>query len=102
MPLSKPALCLPPLVLQVSIVPRGSAALGFAQYLPNENMLVTTEQVGARVLFWASWLNWLLDGVPCEGRMEPVFNDEQCLASWRCGAADRPSPARSSRLNAAC
>lgn len=32
---------------QVSIVPRGSAALGFAQYLPNENMLVTTEQVGA-------------------------------------------------------
>lgn len=31
---------------QVSIVPRGSAALGFAQYLPNENMLMTTEQVG--------------------------------------------------------
>lgn len=30
---------------QVSIVPRGSAALGFAQYLPNENMLMTTEQV---------------------------------------------------------
>lgn len=36
---------LPPLA-QVSIVPRGSAALGFAQYLPNENMLMTTEQVG--------------------------------------------------------
>lgn len=30
---------------QVSIVPRGTAALGFAQYLPNENMLMTTEQV---------------------------------------------------------
>ena len=35
-----------PPALQVSIVPRGSAALGFAQYLPNENMLMTTEQVG--------------------------------------------------------
>ena len=33
---------------QVSIVPRGSAALGFAQYLPNENVLMTTEQVGGR------------------------------------------------------
>jgi AFG3 family protein len=31
--------------LQVSIVPRGTAALGFAQYLPNENMLMTTEQM---------------------------------------------------------
>jgi Peptidase family M41 len=29
----------------VSIVPRGTAALGFAQYLPNENMLMTTEQM---------------------------------------------------------
>jgi hypothetical protein len=32
-------------LLQVSIVPRGSAALGFAQYLPNENVLMTTEQM---------------------------------------------------------
>lgn len=32
-------------LLKVSIVPRGSAALGFAQYLPNENMLMTTEQM---------------------------------------------------------
>jgi AFG3 family protein len=32
-------------LLKVSIVPRGTAALGFAQYLPNENMLVTTEQL---------------------------------------------------------
>ena len=31
--------------MQVSIVPRGTAALGFAQYLPNENMLMTTEQM---------------------------------------------------------
>lgn len=31
--------------VQVSIVPRGTAALGFAQYLPNENMLMTTEQM---------------------------------------------------------
>lgn len=30
---------------QVSIVPRGSAALGFAQYLPSENLLMTTEQM---------------------------------------------------------
>ena len=32
-------------LLKVSIVPRGSAALGFAQYLPNENVLATTEQL---------------------------------------------------------
>jgi AFG3 family protein len=32
-------------LLKVSIVPRGTAALGFAQYLPNENMLMTTEQM---------------------------------------------------------
>ena len=30
---------------QVSIVPRGSAALGFAQYLPSENLLMTTQQM---------------------------------------------------------
>mmetsp|Transcript_25919 Transcript_25919/g.35779 ORF Transcript_25919/g.35779 Transcript_25919/m.35779 type:complete len:526 (-) Transcript_25919:135-1712(-) len=32
-------------LLKVSIVPRGSAALGFAQYLPNENLLRNTEQM---------------------------------------------------------
>ncbi len=32
-------------LLKVSIVPRGSAALGFAQYLPSENMLMTMEQM---------------------------------------------------------
>ena len=32
-------------MLQVSIVPRGAAALGFAQYLPSENMLMTVEQM---------------------------------------------------------
>ena len=32
-------------LLKVSIVPRGSAALGFAQYLPNENLLATTHQL---------------------------------------------------------
>uniref|UniRef100_A0A1D1ZYX9 AAA+ ATPase domain-containing protein n=1 Tax=Auxenochlorella protothecoides TaxID=3075 RepID=A0A1D1ZYX9_AUXPR len=32
-------------LLKVSIVPRGSAALGFAQYLPNENLLATGEQM---------------------------------------------------------
>ena len=32
-------------LLKVSIVPRGSAALGFAQYLPNENVLMTKEQM---------------------------------------------------------
>ena len=26
-------------------MPRGTAALGFAQYLPSENMLMTTEQM---------------------------------------------------------
>ena len=35
----------PPLLPKVSIVPRGTAALGFAQYLPSENMLMTTEQM---------------------------------------------------------
>lgn len=32
-------------LLKVSIVPRGTAALGFAQYLPNENLLMTFEQL---------------------------------------------------------
>ena len=32
-------------LMKVSIVPRGSAALGFAQYLPNEDLLVTSEQL---------------------------------------------------------
>lgn len=32
-------------LLKVSIVPRGSAALGFAQYLPSENLLMTTQQM---------------------------------------------------------
>ena len=32
-------------LLKVSIVPRGAAALGFAQYLPSENMLMTVEQM---------------------------------------------------------
>jgi AFG3 family protein len=32
-------------LLKVSIVPRGTAALGFAQYLPNENLLMTKEQM---------------------------------------------------------
>jgi len=32
-------------LLKVSIVPRGTAALGFAQYLPSENLLMTTEQI---------------------------------------------------------
>lgn len=32
-------------LLKVSIVPRGSAALGFAQYLPSENLLNTKEQM---------------------------------------------------------
>lgn len=32
-------------LLKVSIVPRGSAALGFAQYLPSENLLMSTHQM---------------------------------------------------------
>lgn len=36
-------------LLKVSIVPRGSAALGFAQYLPNENLLYTLEQLQGRI-----------------------------------------------------
>ena len=32
-------------LLKVSIVPRGTAALGFAQYLPSENLLQTQEQM---------------------------------------------------------
>merc|ERR1719463_576142 len=31
--------------MKVSIVPRGTAALGFAQYLPKENLLHTAEQI---------------------------------------------------------
>lgn len=32
-------------LLKVTIVPRGTAALGFAQYVPSENLLVTKEQL---------------------------------------------------------
>ena len=32
-------------LLKVSIVPRGAAALGFAQYLPSENLLMTVPQM---------------------------------------------------------
>ena len=32
-------------LLKVSIVPRGSAALGYAQYLPKEQKLHTKEQM---------------------------------------------------------
>ncbi|KAJ8550798.1 hypothetical protein K7X08_000168 [Anisodus acutangulus] len=32
-------------LLNVTIVPRGTAALGFAQYVPNENLLMTEEQL---------------------------------------------------------
>jgi AFG3 family protein len=32
-------------LLKVSIVPRGTAALGFAQYLPSENLLMTAPQM---------------------------------------------------------
>jgi len=32
-------------LLKVSIVPRGSSTLGFAQYLPNEHLLMTTQQM---------------------------------------------------------
>ena len=32
-------------LMKVSIVPRGTAALGFAQYLPNEDLLATSEQL---------------------------------------------------------
>ena len=32
-------------LLKVTIVPRGTAALGFAQYVPNENLLKTKEQL---------------------------------------------------------
>ncbi|KAK3016419.1 hypothetical protein RJ639_007066 [Escallonia herrerae] len=32
-------------LLKVTIVPCGTAALGFAQYVPNENLLMTKEQL---------------------------------------------------------
>ncbi|WVZ68223.1 hypothetical protein U9M48_017186 [Paspalum notatum var. saurae] len=32
-------------LLKVTIVPRGTAALGFAQYVPNDNLLMTKEQL---------------------------------------------------------
>ena len=37
-------------VLKVSIVPRSKGALGFAQYLPSDQKLYTTEQVRMNVL----------------------------------------------------
>lgn len=32
-------------LLKVTIVPRGTAVLGFAQYVPSENLLMTKEQL---------------------------------------------------------
>lgn len=32
-------------MLKVSIIPRGSAALGFSQYVSNDNLLLTKEQL---------------------------------------------------------
>jgi len=32
-------------LLKVTIVPRGTASLGFAQYVPSENLLMTKEQL---------------------------------------------------------
>ncbi|KAF9612990.1 hypothetical protein IFM89_004794 [Coptis chinensis] len=32
-------------LLKVTIVPRGTAELGFAQYVPSENLLLTKEQL---------------------------------------------------------
>jgi len=42
-------------VLKVSIVPRSKGALGFAQYLPSDQKLYTTEQV--RPLDWSTLCN---------------------------------------------
>merc|ERR1712224_782913 len=36
-------------LLKVSIIPRGSAALGYAQYLPQERFLFSTEQLADRM-----------------------------------------------------
>ncbi|KAL4193009.1 hypothetical protein AMTRI_Chr06g197240 [Amborella trichopoda] len=49
-------------LLKVTIAPRGTAALGFAQYIPNENLLMTKEQLfditcmtlGGRASEWIS------------------------------------------------
>mmetsp|Transcript_4634 Transcript_4634/g.11903 ORF Transcript_4634/g.11903 Transcript_4634/m.11903 type:complete len:719 (-) Transcript_4634:29-2185(-) len=37
-------------LLKVSIIPRGSAALGFAQYIPQENYLMSTDQMQHRMM----------------------------------------------------
>lgn len=34
----------------MSIIPRGSAALGFAQYVPKENYLMSTDQMDHRMM----------------------------------------------------
>lgn len=55
-------------LLKVTIVPRGTAALGFAQYVPNENLLMTKEQLfdmtcmtlGGRASEQVSWMLSLL------------------------------------------
>lgn len=41
----RPVLPLAPCPAQVSIVPRGASVLGYAQYLPNETVLMTKEQL---------------------------------------------------------
>jgi ATP-dependent Zn protease len=43
-------------LLKVTIVSRGTAALGFAQYVPNDNLLMTKEQF----FDWED-LNWVAE-----------------------------------------
>lgn len=75
-------------LLKVSIVPRGSAALGFAQYLPSENLLMTTEQIadmtcmalGGRAAEQVL-LGKISTGTPCGMDLESLAGqDLQCQA----------------------
>lgn len=43
------SILMPTLISQVSIIPRGVGALGYAQYLPKERFLYTTEQLSDRM-----------------------------------------------------
>ncbi len=72
---------------QVSIVPRGTSVLGFAQYLPNENLLLTKEQLLDRLCALlggraAEQVRWLLSRLAFGCRVLRVV-DVMCAGGAR-------------------
>ena len=63
-------------LLKVSIVPRGSAALGYAMYLPRDQYLYTEAQVRRLHLFWPAKCRRCTDSIVAE-------RHDLCCAWWK-------------------